>query len=190
MKKDIFNVYMIGVGGQGIGLLSEILIRAADYAGFNAKGVDTHGLAQRGGTVESHLRIGDQVHASLIRKGTADLVISLEKTEALRGMNNFSKNNSSLIYYDTSWQTLFVRLGEDKETTHEQIENEAKRRNIKIFKVFDEGLKEARMQNIVILKNISKNKLIPGIKEEHYLKAMEDLMGGSKLAQNKEVFQK
>jgi len=75
---DVFNVYMIGVGGQGIGLLSEILIRSADYAGLNAKGVDTHGLAQRGGTVQSHLRIGDKVHASLIRKGTADLVISLE----------------------------------------------------------------------------------------------------------------
>lgn len=187
---DIFNVYMIGVGGQGIGLLSEILIRAADHAGLKAKGVDTHGLAQRGGTVESHLRIGNQVHASLIRKGTADLVISLEKTEALRGMNNFSKNNSSLIFYDTSWQTLFVRLGQDKETTHKQIEDEAKRRNIKLYKIFDEDLKEARMQNIVILKNISENELIPGIKKEHYLKAIEDLMDGSKLQKNKEVFQK
>jgi indolepyruvate ferredoxin oxidoreductase beta subunit len=187
---DVFNVYMIGVGGQGIGLLSEILIRSADYAGLNAKGVDTHGLAQRGGTVQSHLRIGDKVHASLIRKGTADLVISLEKTEALRGMNNFSKNGGSLIYYDTSWQTVFVRLGEDKETTHEEIENEAKKRNIKLYRIFDKDLKDARMQNIVILKNISKNELIPGIKEEHYLKAMEDLMGGNKLEKNKKIFQK
>ncbi|MGM0639822.1 MAG: 2-oxoacid:acceptor oxidoreductase family protein [Thermotogota bacterium] len=188
--KDIFNIYMIGVGGQGIGLLSEILIRAADYAGLKAKGVDTHGLAQRGGTVESHLRVGKNVHASLIRKGTADLVISLEKTEAMRGMNTFSKNDSNLIYYDTSWQTLFVRLGDDKETTHKEIEKEAKRRKIKLYKVFDDELKEARMQNIVILKNISENNLIPGIDKEHYLKAMEDLMGGSKLDLNKEIFQK
>jgi len=188
--KDVFNIYMIGVGGQGIGLLSEILIRAADYAGMNAKGVDTHGLAQRGGTVESHLRVGEKVHAALIRKGTADLVVSLEKTEALRGMNNFSKNDSNIIYYDTSWQTLFVRLGDDKETSHKDIEKEAKRRNIKVYKVFDKELKEARMQNIVILKNISENNLIPGIEKEHYIKAMEDLMGGSKLENNKEIFQK
>ena len=43
-----FNIYLCGVGGQGIGLLSEILLRAADYAGYCAKAVDTHGLAQRG----------------------------------------------------------------------------------------------------------------------------------------------
>ncbi|MBW2538534.1 MAG: 2-oxoacid:acceptor oxidoreductase family protein, partial [Deltaproteobacteria bacterium] len=51
-----FNVYMTGVGGQGIGLLSEILLRAADHAGHTVKGVDTHGLAQRGGIVVSSLR--------------------------------------------------------------------------------------------------------------------------------------
>jgi len=46
MKRDIF---VIGVGGQGIGLLSETIIRAADYAGLPVKGVDTHGLAQTRG---------------------------------------------------------------------------------------------------------------------------------------------
>ena len=53
MKK--FNIYLTGVGGQGIGLISEILLRAADYAGFNVKSVDTHGLAQRGGIVVSQI---------------------------------------------------------------------------------------------------------------------------------------
>jgi indolepyruvate ferredoxin oxidoreductase, beta subunit len=49
-----FNIYLCGVGGQGIGLLCEILLRAADYAGYTAKAVDTHGLAQRGGML-AHL---------------------------------------------------------------------------------------------------------------------------------------
>ena len=48
---EAFNAYLIGVGGQGIGMLSEILIRAADHAGHRVKAVDTHGLAQRGGRI-------------------------------------------------------------------------------------------------------------------------------------------
>lgn len=52
-----YNVYMSGVGGQGIGLLSEVLLRAADYAGYRVKAVDTHGLAQRGGIVVSQVRM-------------------------------------------------------------------------------------------------------------------------------------
>ena len=55
------NIFMIGVGGQGIGLLSEVLLRAADYAALRVKAVDTHGLAQRGGVVVSHLRLRQRV---------------------------------------------------------------------------------------------------------------------------------
>ncbi|MBW2177096.1 MAG: 2-oxoacid:acceptor oxidoreductase family protein, partial [Deltaproteobacteria bacterium] len=47
-------------------MLSEILIRAADYAGHRVKAVDTHGLAQRGGTVVSHLRLGDRVYSPMV----------------------------------------------------------------------------------------------------------------------------
>ncbi|MCU0237509.1 MAG: 2-oxoacid:acceptor oxidoreductase family protein, partial [Acidobacteria bacterium] len=53
MKPERFDIFVIGVGGQGIGLLSETLVRAADHAGMPVKGVDTHGLAQRGGIVAS-----------------------------------------------------------------------------------------------------------------------------------------
>jgi len=60
---------MIGVGGQGIGLLSEVLLRAVDYAGLRVKAVDTHGLAQRGGVVVSNLRMGDNVFSPLIPGG-------------------------------------------------------------------------------------------------------------------------
>ena len=83
-----FNIYLCGVGGQGIGMLSEILLRAADYAGHPVKGVDTHGLAQRGGIVISHLRLGPGVHSPLTLENGADLVIALEKHEALRGVQD------------------------------------------------------------------------------------------------------
>ena len=68
-----FNVYLTGVGGQGIGMLSEIILRAADKAGYPVKAVDTHGLAQRGGVVVSQVRIGDNVHTPLIPLCNHDL---------------------------------------------------------------------------------------------------------------------
>ncbi len=57
-----FNIYITGVGGQGIGLLSQALLRAVDHAGINAIAVDTHGLAQRGGVVVSRIRCGSGIH--------------------------------------------------------------------------------------------------------------------------------
>lgn len=56
-----FSIFLIGVGGQGIGLLSEIIARAVDYSGQKVLGVDTHGLAQRGGVVSSHIKIGKYI---------------------------------------------------------------------------------------------------------------------------------
>jgi indolepyruvate ferredoxin oxidoreductase beta subunit len=185
-----FNIYLIGVGGQGIGLLSEVIIRAADKSGLNVRGVDTHGLAQRGGTVSSNIRIGDNINSPLIMKGQADLVVALERHEALRGMNDYSKNNSTVIYYDAVWQPLDVRLRKAKEIENETIELEAKRRNIKLIKVFLDDLKDARMQNMAVLATMAKNKLIPNVEKEHYLSAINDLLSGNVLENNLELFEK
>ncbi|MBM7558381.1 2-oxoacid:acceptor oxidoreductase family protein [Marinitoga litoralis] len=185
-----FNIYLIGVGGQGIGLLSEVIIRAADKSGLNVRGVDTHGLAQRGGTVSSNIRIGDNINSPLIMKGQADLVVALERHEALRGMNDYSKNNSTVIYYDAVWQPLDVRLRKTKEIENETIEVEAKRRKIKLIKVFLDDLKDARMQNMAVLATMAKNKLIPNVEKEHYLSAINDLLSGNVLENNLELFEK
>lgn len=188
MDKKKINIYMIGVGGQGIGLLSETLIRAADYANLHVRGVDTHGLAQRGGTVQSHLRIGEGIYSSLIQKGKADIVIALERTEALRGMETYLKENGTLIYYDTSWQALDVRLDKAEEVKNEDINKESKKRNVETIKVFKEDLDEARMQNVVILGEIAKNELIEEISIEDYKNALADLLKGKVLEKNLEVF--
>ena len=66
---NIFNIHLCGVGGQGIGLLSEIILRAADHAGHAAKAVDTHGLAQRGGIVVSQIRLGASGAPRAIQRG-------------------------------------------------------------------------------------------------------------------------
>ena len=186
---DVFNIYLAGVGGQGIGLLSEIILRAGDHAGLPVKGVDTHGLAQRGGIVQSQIRMGRDVYSPLIMEGQADLVVALERHEALRAMNLISKDNGTLIYYNTVWQPLDVRLGRSGEISEEMIVQEGKLRGITVFKVFDPQLIDARMQNIAILAVIVKNRLVPGVGLENYRLAMEDLMAGSMLEKNMALFE-
>jgi len=186
---DKFDIYISGVGGQGIGLLSEALIRAIDYSGQRTIGADTHGLAQRGGIVVSHLRIGKDVNSVLIRKFTADLVVSLERHEALRSMQEYLKDGGTLIYYNAVWQPLEVRLMKEKQITDSDIFKEAEKRNIKVHKIFDNDLKNPRMQNIVLLSNIVKYKLIPGLDGTHCIRAIKDLMNGDILEQNLKVFE-
>ncbi len=77
------NILIAGVGGQGALTSATILARAAMKSGINVITAETHGMAQRGGSVEVHVRIGD-VYSPLIPFGGADVLISLEPVEALR----------------------------------------------------------------------------------------------------------
>ena len=183
-----FNIYLCGVGGQGIGLLSEILLRAVDYAGFEAKAVDTHGLAQRGGVVISHLRFGNAVYAPMVPAGQADLVIALERHEALRGAQTALRAGGTLIYYNTVLQPLGVRLGKDREVSEELIQKYCNTEDINVIKVESEELSDPKMQNIAVLTKISKLGLLPKVSEKHYTQAMTDLMSGSMLDTNLQLF--
>ena len=183
-----FNVYLIGVGGQGIGMLSEILVRAADYAGHAVKAVDTHGLAQRGGTVVSHLRLGDAAHAPLIPDGEAHLVVALERNEALRGLDTAARDGGDLVYYDTVWQPLGVRLGQDAPVDEKQVADQCRRRSIRCHRVYDPDLEDPRMQNVVVLAEIGCLGLIPEVGHEHFRSAMEDLLAGSLLEKNMALY--
>ena len=185
-----FNIYLAGVGGQGIGLLSEIILRAGDHAGLTVKGVDTHGLAQRGGIVKSQIRIGRHVHSPLIPEGEADIVLALERHEALRAMNLALKDRGTLVYYNTVWQPLDVRLGRAEEVGATTLDEEARHRNISVFKVFDPVLADARMQNMVMLAVIAGNDLVSGVGPDDYRQAMEDLMTGTMLYRNQALFER
>ena len=78
------NIIIVGVGGQGILLTSKILGYMALDMGENVKVSEVHGMSQRGGSVITHVRIGQDVHSPLIDPGQADFVLSFEKLEALR----------------------------------------------------------------------------------------------------------
>jgi indolepyruvate ferredoxin oxidoreductase beta subunit len=89
MKKDII---LAGVGGQGILSIATIIGAAAVELGMHLKQAEVHGMSQRGGDVQSHLRISDNPIASdLIPQGKADLIISVEPMEALRYLPWLSK---------------------------------------------------------------------------------------------------
>jgi indolepyruvate ferredoxin oxidoreductase beta subunit len=184
-----FNIWLCGVGGQGIGLLSEILLRAADHAGYIAKAVDTHGLAQRGGIVISHIRMGTVVHSPLIAERSADLVVALERHEALRAMQTALRDGGTLIYYDTVLQPLTVRLGTANETSLADIDQAASQRSITVHRVVQPDLIDPRMQNIAVLAHIHRKNLIPGVCAEHFRQAMDDLLSGETLVANLRLFE-
>jgi indolepyruvate ferredoxin oxidoreductase beta subunit len=80
-----FDVVLSGVGGQGVLSMAAIIGMAAVDSGLSLKQAEVHGLSQRGGAVESHLRISDQpVHSDLIPEGSADMLLSMEPMEVLR----------------------------------------------------------------------------------------------------------
>jgi indolepyruvate ferredoxin oxidoreductase beta subunit len=183
-----FDIYVIGVGGQGIGLLSEVLMRAADHAGHPARAVDTHGLAQRGGTVISHVRLGAGAHAPLIQAGQADLVVALERHEALRGLYSHARDGGALIYYDAVWQPARVRLQQEASVTPEVIDAECSRRGVALFRVLRPDLPDARMQNVAVLGEIAHRRLMPGVEPAHFEAALGDLLDGSILEKNLTLF--
>jgi len=94
---DVFNISLVGVGGQGILLTSEVLSRAAAHAGFDVKKSEIHGMAQRGGSVISQVRFGKRVYSPIIPDGASQLLVSFEKMEALRWRHLLAGDGIALI---------------------------------------------------------------------------------------------
>lgn len=97
MAKKPGSILFCGVGGQGILLASEITSYALVAAGFDIKKSEVHGMAQRGGSVEAHLRYGEKVYSPLIEPGGADIVVAFEQLEALRQMPYMNKMTNVVV---------------------------------------------------------------------------------------------
>lgn len=91
------NVSLVGVGGQGILLTSDILAKTAALAGCDVKKSEIHGMAQRGGSVISQVRFGDKVYSPIIPDGASDLLVSFERLEALRWRHLLAAGGKVLI---------------------------------------------------------------------------------------------
>lgn len=97
MSPEVVSVVLVGVGGQGILLATQITARAALLAGHDVKTNEVHGMAQRGGTVVAQLRFGTKVYSPLVPEGTARVLGSLERIEALRFGNVLAPDGLAVV---------------------------------------------------------------------------------------------
>ena len=95
----VVNILFCGTGGQGVLKAAEILGWAAIFAGFHAKKSEVHGMAQRGGSVESHLRFGDEVFSPLIPKGSCDILVPFYPAEEERLRSFLKPDGINLLAY-------------------------------------------------------------------------------------------
>ena len=93
MKLD---VVFCGVGGQGVVVLSDVFCEAALIDGFDVAKAEIHGMAQRGGSIVAHARVGDKVQAPLIERGKADVVLGFEVLETARALPML-KNDGTVV---------------------------------------------------------------------------------------------
>ncbi|NPV61111.1 MAG: indolepyruvate oxidoreductase subunit beta [Methanotrichaceae archaeon] len=96
MKTSECDIVIVGVGGQGVILISDVIGRAAVKAGKPVRGAETHGMAQRGGSVINHTRIGCR-YSPMVASGGADVLLALEPAEALRFGHFLSREGTALI---------------------------------------------------------------------------------------------
>lgn len=105
------NMLLAGVGGQGILLASEIICKVMMTAGYDVKKSEVHGMAQRGGSVTSHVRYAKKVFSPIARKGDVDILISFEKLETLRYLD-YLKPSGMVIINNAELYPPSVNLGD------------------------------------------------------------------------------
>lgn len=96
MTPENFNILFVGIGGQGVLKASEIAGLAGMFSGYKVKKSEVHGMSQRGGSVESHLRIGRKIYSPLIPKGAVDFLVGFDHTEAYRARSYLKKDGIDL----------------------------------------------------------------------------------------------
>ncbi|MDP2864926.1 MAG: 2-oxoacid:acceptor oxidoreductase family protein [Elusimicrobiota bacterium] len=183
-----FNIYLCGVGGQGIGLLAAALAQAADRAGLTVRACDTHGLAQRGGVVSSHIRLGADALTPLVPEGGADLVLGLERLEALRGAAQYLKKGGKVIYYDTAYQPVSVRMGKAHYPSTEEVAKEVSELGGEVSAVVIKDLPDPRMQNSALLGRLAALKAVPGLEAGVIEKVLREIVSPSSLEENLKIF--
>ena len=114
------NILVCGVGGQGVLLFSNIVADLALTAGLDVKKSEVHGMAQRGGSVTSHIRFEPKVYSPLIEEGTADMIVGFEMMEALRCIH-FLGPNGRLIFDPHRIDSMPVSIGAVERPTDERL---------------------------------------------------------------------
>jgi indolepyruvate ferredoxin oxidoreductase beta subunit len=188
MKTSDCDIVIVGVGGQGVILISDVLGRAAVQAGLPVRGAETQGMAQRGGSVINHTRIGCRF-SPMVPSGGADILLALEPAEALRFGHYISKDGVALINTEpvlpvsvTMGKSVYPGL-EDLVAPFRGVCKDVKTLEATVL-ARETGT--AQVMNVVMLGALSK---YTPIKEELLLEALCDVVPKKYLDVNNRAFQ-
>lgn len=181
-----FNMLIVGTGGQGQITLLQILIQAALIDGYDVKSSELHGLSQRGGSVEVHIRFGDKIYSPMISQGEADLILVLEMQEVLKGSYFANKNTSFLV------NKFIIPVPLEKSLSEEEIEKILKKISKKITLVSAadicrDNLGTDVVSGIYLLSLAAFKSLIP-LKPASILKAIKKIIPEKYLELNLKTF--
>lgn len=187
MSDTVTNILLVGVGGQGILLASEILSEAFMQAGFDVKKSEIHGMSQRGGSVVSHVRYGKEVHSPIVPEGEGDILFGFEIMETYRSLP-LLKSGASVVANDLCIQPPSVLLGQ--ETYPTDLPEKIAALFPKFLLVDGQGLAaeagNVRAANTVLLGAVSKRL---DIADECWIKALEKMVPSKALEVNLKAFQ-
>lgn len=155
------NIMIVGVGGQGTLLTSRILGGITVAAGFDVKLSEVHGMAQRGGSVVTYVRYGENVAEPIVEIGQADVLIAFERLEALR-YAHYLKKDGVMIINDQRIDPMPVVTGAAKYPEN-IIEELSKKHKVLSVDAMDEAIKmgNSRVFNVIILGIAAKNMDFP-----------------------------
>jgi indolepyruvate ferredoxin oxidoreductase beta subunit len=186
MSQQITNILLVGVGGQGILLASEILSEAAMLAGFDVKKSEIHGMSQRGGSVVSHVRYGTEVFSPIVPEGEGDILFGFELMETCRSLP-LIKPGGTVVANDLQISPPSVLMGQETYPADLVLRIQD---HFPDFLLVD-GQKIARdagnvrAANTVLLGAVSRRLAIA---EEFWMKALEKMVPPKALEVNKKAF--
>ena len=180
------NIMIVGVGGQGTLLTSRILGKLATRAGYDVKLSEVHGMAQRGGSVVTFVRYGDNVAEPIVEEGQADVLIAFERLEALRYIH-FLKKDGSVIVNDWRIDPITVVTGVARYPEN-IIRTLKEKRNTIVVEATEEAKKlgAPRTFNVIVLGAAAK---YMGFDKEDWLDVIETTVPPKTIEINKKAFE-
>jgi indolepyruvate ferredoxin oxidoreductase beta subunit len=163
-----FNIIISGVGGQGVITLTRILAKAAVLNGYDVKTSELHGLSQKGGSVETHIRFGaltgaKQIHSPLIGKGKADLIICIEAQESLKSYIYGSKKSGTIFLINDFIKPILDSkiIPQTKDILKETKRFSKNSISIPASKITKEKLEKEVLSGVYLLGYATSKKLLP-----------------------------
>jgi indolepyruvate ferredoxin oxidoreductase beta subunit len=184
------NIIICGVGGNGVILTTRILAQAAIKEGFKVRIGASHGLAIRGGTVVSYLRIGDDAKGVILPQRSGDILLAFEPLEALRQMK-LLKDNAKVILNNQPFAGVDVHLGLSNYPEMDEIMSRIKKtQELVEIEATNLAIKAGGsvMTNVVMLGSLVTSKEIP-IGRDTLLEAILDMVPPQTVAANKKAFE-